>query len=87
MKETLDSGSESTEESDMDASQEMELEEEDLYIPRSREIHDATTINSLTIVHIRRLQKDLENGKGKEKNSEPDPPPPPQELWGSIPTL
>jgi hypothetical protein len=75
MKETPDSGAESTEESDMDASQAMELEEVELDLPRLREIHGLEKINSLTIVHIRRLQKDLENGKGKEKTSESEPPP------------
>jgi hypothetical protein len=75
MRETLDSGAESTRESDMEASQDLELEKVDLDIPWLREIHGSKKINSLTIVQIKRIQKDLENGKGKENNYDSEPPP------------
>jgi hypothetical protein len=39
------------------------------------DIHGTPTINSLTIVQLRRLQRDLEQGKGKESKTEPRPSP------------
>jgi hypothetical protein len=75
MKETLDFGAESIEESDMDASQAMELEEAKLDIARLGEIHDSKKNIILTIVHIRRIQKYLENEKGKKNTFELEPPP------------
>jgi hypothetical protein len=46
----------------------MELEEIEIDLPTLREIHGAQTINNLTIVQLRMLQKDIEKGKGEGSN-------------------
>jgi hypothetical protein len=79
MKENQDSASDFEEESEPDIPQAMELEEIEIDFPTLREIHGTSTINSLTIVQLRWLQKYLEQGKGKESNPGQDIQP--QEVW------
>jgi hypothetical protein len=49
----------------------MELEDIEIDLSILREIHGAQTINNLTIVQLRILQKDIEKGKGAGSNSGP----------------
>jgi hypothetical protein len=65
------SGADSSEESDMETTQAMEMEEIEIDLPRLTEIHGLAIINSLTIDQIHKLQSELDPVKGKGKVVEP----------------
>jgi hypothetical protein len=61
------------EESYVEATQAMELEEIEIDLPRLSDIHGPKIINSLTIDQIHKLQSEIEpvKGKGNSTNSAP----------------